>query len=264
MEPLVPCRVWARRVRCGGRIVWDGLVLRRSLPICVVLSGTTVPKPPKRPLFMACLAPVRPCPQRLRQPSSPALASPSSRGKKPGCRRPPLTLRPDGASRPSRRSWTAIEAAWAACENPRETKWHRLAVSPAARRRLHRQISTLTLSVKATIRPSTATTTRRPTTGSTLTASSSARPGPRRPARPVPNTSRSSSTTLPSPRPSTRPWSRATTASTSSSGRAEPTRGVSPRARRRVPSPWDYAEHGAENRGNARLRPPLRITPHSA
>ena len=40
----------ARRARCGGRIVWDGLVLRRALPICVVLSGATLPKPPKRPL----------------------------------------------------------------------------------------------------------------------------------------------------------------------------------------------------------------------
>ena len=50
------------------------------------------------------------------------------------------------------------------------------------------------------------------------------------------------------------------------SGRADPTRGVSPPARRSDRHPRDYAErqHGKTHRENARLQPtPLRMTPHS-
>lgn len=49
--------------------------------------------------------------QRLHRPSSPAALPHSSRGNKLGYRRPPLTLRPVGCSRPNRRLMTAIEAA---------------------------------------------------------------------------------------------------------------------------------------------------------
>ena len=82
-------------------------------------------------------------------------------------------------------------------------------------------IRTLNINVKATIRPSTGTTSGAPTTGSPPTASNSVRAGARRPRTRAPNTSQSNSTTPPSRPRSTRAWFRATTVSTSSSGPAD-------------------------------------------
>ena len=126
-------------------------------------------------------------------------------------------------------------------------------------------IKTLTINVKASIKPCDRDNDKAPTTGSRPTASSSAQGGAEPPARPEPNTYRSSSTTRPSRPPSTPPWSRATKANTSSSGRAEP---AAPPATSGAPRliPWDYAEQNRarQPRKTGLTSRQLRIIPLSA
>jgi hypothetical protein len=79
--------------------------------------------------------------QRLRRPSSPAALPHSSRDNKLGCRRPSLTLRSTGCSRPDRRLTTAIETAQGGFGNqsgerqwlPSATSSNRTTTSSAAR-----------------------------------------------------------------------------------------------------------------------------------
>ena len=209
----------------GGGSCGTGCVLRRSLPICVVLSGTTVPKPPKRPLCRlvwrlagpqarngsADLLPLTAARSflarqqaRLPPPSADAAALRVQAGR-PVASRPPS--RPHGAARGTVRRY----------DNGSDRQLH-----PRRRRRLHRHDPhpqhqhqgdhpARHQGQRARPRPPGHRQRRRVRRGLE-------QDGARTPA---PNTSRSSSTTLPSPARSTPPWSRATTASTSSSGRAD-------------------------------------------
>jgi len=76
------------------------------------ISADHAGEAPMRPLFWAGLAPARSWPATAPPTFFPCrLRRHSSRGNKLGCRRPPLTLRSCGCRRPVRRLSTAIEAA---------------------------------------------------------------------------------------------------------------------------------------------------------
>ena len=183
----------------------------------------------------------------------------SSRGKKLGCRRPPLHCGPTGAGRPSRRLKTAIEAASGGFEEQSgETTMAQIgSLHPRRRRQLHRHDP----------HP------QHQRQGDHQARRQGQRAQPRLPGRRQRRRVRrgleqggqghrrrvrlgQARRPLLHRRRSTRPWSRARRASTSSSGRAD--RPAAPRHQRgAAPSrPRDYAERDrAESRGNARLPP---------
>jgi hypothetical protein len=129
-----PVRRRSRRPDGAGVDRIGGIAPPREAPIGVVSVGTVLGKRQAASLIGWSGAGPAYGPQRLRRPSSPACATPSSRAKKLGCRRPPLTLRPDGAGRPFRRLQDRHRGRTGRLRKQSgETTWHRSAASPATR-----------------------------------------------------------------------------------------------------------------------------------